>query len=190
MGRSKSDLRRDGSRQGLSRFQRLALLGLAGVLVLSATLRAVLGAGGDDPSPAAGGSGPSAANGLVSSAPPSGGQPGAGGELETAPEPGSIEAFLPFFTEASFFALIGFALGYATRKVVKLALIVVAVFFAGLQGLVYAGVAEVDWGQAIELLNGLILNVKQDQTLTEILKAKVPAFGGLLGGYLLGFRRG
>lgn len=196
MSPSQQRSERDGRKQGLGGVQRLLLFAIVGVLVLSVVARAFVGAGSSsDPDPSGMEPAPAGASGLVSGGPGLGlpgpdGTPGTGVQGEAAPEPGSLEALLPFFTETSFFALIGFALGYATRKVVKVLLIVVAVFFAGLQAMVYAGVAEVDWGQAIELLNGLILNVQQEQTLTEILKAKVPAFGGLAGGYLVGFRRG
>ncbi len=107
-----------------------------------------------------------------------------------AAEAGGLEGLLPFLTEGTFFALIGFALGYASRKVVKVGLIFVAIFFAGLQGLVYAGVADVNWGLAVELLNDLILNIQEDQTFTQVLTAKLPTAGGLIAGYLLGSRRG
>ncbi|MHC4262551.1 MAG: FUN14 domain-containing protein [Planctomycetota bacterium] len=168
---------------GLGGIQRLALFTLIGVLVLSVVARAFVGESEPPSGPAVG---PEGASSFVAGAP---GSDSSDGSVEAA-ESGTLEDLLPVFTETSFFALIGFALGYATRKVVKLMLIFVAIFFAGIQLLVYAGVADVDWGQAIELLNGLILNVKEEQTFTEIAKAKVPSFGGLAGGYLLGFRRG
>ena len=181
--------RRDADeRGGLGGFRKLVLFTLLGVLALSVAARAVLG----DPAPMSGAGDraatPEGASSFVSGLPPA--NPGSTDDAVEAAESGSVEQLLPFLTEGSFFALIGFALGYATRKVVKLLLIFVAIFFAGLQALVYAGVADVDWGQAIDLLNGLILNVKEEQTLTEIAKAKLPSFGGLAGGYLLGWRRG
>ncbi|MEO0651033.1 MAG: FUN14 domain-containing protein [Planctomycetota bacterium] len=175
-------------RGGLGGFKRVVLFAILGVLVLSVAARAMLG----DPQPMSGAgepsAGPAAASSFVGGLPT--GNPGTTEGAIDAAESGSIEEMLPFVTEGSFFALIGFALGYATRKVVKLLLIFVAIFFAGLQALVYAGVADVDWGQAVDLVNNLILNVKEGQTITEIAKAKLPSAGGLGAGYLLGWRRG
>ena len=65
-----------------------------------------------------------------------------------------------------------------------------AVFFAGLQALSWSGVVTVDWGKAVDLANDLILNLKENETFTEVLKDRVPTVGALVAGYLLGFRRG
>lgn len=110
----------------------------------------------------------------------------------TQAEPATSDAAktLPYVTEGSFFALIGFALGYASRKAVKLLMILVALLFLGLQGLVFAGVAQVDWGMLVERVNTLVLNVREGTSLTEWLADRVPSAGGLVAGYLLGFRRG
>lgn len=124
---------------------------------------------------------------------PQGFLPGQGPGAGTAAaeeEPGAIEGWLPLLTEGSFFALIGFALGYATRKIVKVLLIFVAIFFIGIQALAYADVMTVDWGKALELINRLVLNLREDQPITEVLIAKVPTAGSLIAGYFLGFRRG
>lgn len=101
-----------------------------------------------------------------------------------------FEKALPVVSEASFFAFIGFALGYATRKVVKLAMIFVAILFMTLQGLSYLEVVQIDWGRALELVNGFILNLKENQSVGEILKDRIPTAGALMGGYFLGFRKG
>src|SRR5262245_16846786 len=60
-----------------------------------------------------------------------------GGKGQTEPTP--VERALPYVTEGSLFGLIGFALGYASRKFVKLGLIVLALFFVGLQALAWTG---------------------------------------------------
>ncbi len=107
-----------------------------------------------------------------------------------APEPGAVEQALPYVTEGGFFAIVGFALGYASRKLVKLMLIVLAVFFVGVQGLASLDVLVVDWDHAVTLANDFVLNIKQDQSWLEVLKDRLPTTGGLAAGYALGFRRG
>ncbi len=110
--------------------------------------------------------------------------------LDAAKEPGAVEQALPYVSEGSFFALIGFALGYLSRKLVKIGLIVLAVVFLAVQGLSFGGVISVDWDKLLALANDLVLNVKSNQSLSEMVKHKLPSAGGLALGYVLGFRKG
>lgn len=113
-----------------------------------------------------------------------------GGQDTSAPPPEGVERALPYVTEGSFFGLIGFALGYASRKFVKLGLILLALFFVGLQALVWTGSVSVDWQGVIGKLNALIFNLKENETATQFLTRRIPSAGGLVAGYLFGFRRG
>ena len=105
-------------------------------------------------------------------------------------EPSGLERYLPYVTEGSFFGLIGFALGYASRKFVKLGLIVLAFFFVALQALVWTGTVSVDWGGLVAKLNALVFNLTEGETATQFLTRRIPSAGGMLAGYLIGFRRG
>ncbi len=113
-----------------------------------------------------------------------------GAEREPSEPPTPLERSLPWVTEGSFFGLIGFALGYATRKIFKLALILVALFFIGLQALVWTGTVSVDWSGMIGKLNALLFNLKENESMTAFLTRRIPTAGGLLAGYLVGFQRG
>lgn len=101
-----------------------------------------------------------------------------------------LERSLPYLTEGSLFALIGFALGYATRKFVKVGLILLAFFFVGLQALVWTGTVSVDWSGILGKLNALLFNLRENESMTQFLTRRVPSAGGMLAGYLLGFHRG
>ena len=111
-------------------------------------------------------------------------------EAELGKQSSMVADSLPVVSEASFFGLIGFALGYTSRKVIKLCLIFIAVFFIGIQGLSYAGVLNVDWSRAVRLVNDVVLNLKENRTFLEVLKDRIPSAGALTAGYLLGFKRG
>ncbi len=116
-----------------------------------------------------------------------------GGEQGTrAPETPAtpLERSLPYVTEGSFFGLIGFALGYASRKFVKLGLILLALFFLGLQALVWTGNVSVDWGGLVGKLNGLLFNLQENESITQFLTRRIPSAGGMLAGYFIGFQRG
>ena len=130
--------------------------------------------------PGAGGAVPAGASGLVEAGP--GGQP--------AEPPSGVERALPYVTESSFFGLIGFALGYASRKFVKVGLILLALFFVGLQALVWTGNVSVDWGGLVGKLNALLFNLKENESVTQFLARRVPSGAGLLAGYVFGFQRG
>ena len=69
-------------------------------------------------------------------------------------------------------------------------LIVMALFFVGLQGLAYAEAVTIDWTRIVDLFNDLVLNLKENEGLKEILLDRVPTVGALTGGYVVGFRRG
>ncbi len=101
-----------------------------------------------------------------------------------------LERYLPYLTEASLFGIIGFALGYASRKVFKLALLVIAVLFIGVQLLVSTGHVSIDWLGVNSKINEWIFNIKQNESITSFLTNRVPSAGSLLVGYVLGFKRG
>lgn len=104
--------------------------------------------------------------------------------------PGAIETALPYLTEGSLFALIGFALGYASRKVFKLGLLLIAVGFVGLQVLVHYGLLEVEWSRVTQWLNDALLNLKESESVSRFLTNRVPSALALLAGWFLGFQRG
>ncbi len=121
-------------------------------------------------------------------------QQGSSPQREVTPSKPENESFisksLPFVTEASFFGLIGFALGYFSKKVVKLMLIFIAIMFMALQGLSYLDVLTMDWQKLIDVVNDLILNLKENDSISAVLQDRIPTAGALVTGYFLGFRRG
>lgn len=179
-------------KKGLSGFQKTILYALVLLFAGSLVARAALGGGASESGSDSG------RTALAPGSDEAGGKgflPGLdealGGSAESPAESGSIEALLPVFTEASFFGLIGFALGYASRKILKLGLIFLAVFFVGVQGLVHAEIIqEVDWPKAIDYVNNFVLNLKENNTFSDWLTDRVPTAGSLIGGYLFGLRRG
>lgn len=160
--------------KGLSGLQKVLVGGSSVVLAGSAGARAMMGGesgGSSDP--------PAGATGFL-----------APSSTESAGEPGMLESMLPYLTEGSFFALMGFAVGYATRKIVRLLLILVAVFFVAVQLLSSQGIVDVDWQSALGAANDLILNLKENQTFSEMLKDKIPTTGSFFAGLAVGFKRG
>ena len=121
----------------------------------------------------------------------------AGASALTAPDPAAtaeetppLERALPYVTESSLFGLIGFALGYAGRKFLKLLLIGLALFFVGLQALVWLDAVTVDWSALLAHVNDGLLSLSDGEPLTSFLARRVPSAGGLVLGCWAGFARG
>lgn len=180
------------SRAPLSRWNKIVLGAIVSVLLLSMGARALLTEDAPAQTQSPSTSSALAPSGFVPGLPGSqspGGESGVEAQAADA-EPGAFEVALPYLSEGSFFALIGFALGYASKKVVKLMLIFLAIFFVAIQALSYGGVVTVDWSRALQLINDLILNLNENETIGQVLKDKIPTAGAMGVGYWLGFRKG
>ncbi len=170
-----------GSEKTLTPLQRASLVLLGLIFLGSVGARLATGGPSDTDRPQ-GAVAPALGHGLVA--------PGQTGSASAAAEPEGLERFLPYLTEGSLFALLGFAVGYATRKVVKLLLIVIAVLFVLVQLLSSKGMLDMDWGGLLDWLNALVFNLKENQTVSEVLTDRIPTSGAFLLGVVLGFRRG
>lgn len=157
----------------MSGFKKTVLVGFVLVLALSIAARVFLGGERTASTP------PDGAAGFLASQ--------GGGAAE---EPTTLEKYLPYLSEGAFFAILGFALGYTSRKVVKVGLILLALCFLAIQALVWTGHAEVDWGGVLAKVNDIVFNLKEGETVSQFLTRRVPSGGSLLAGYVLGFRRG
>lgn len=167
---------------GLTGLQK-GLLATFSVLLLGSVLVRASTAPDHSASPAGGtASAPAGSTSLIM---PTGTAEGAAGEQTQG-----LEQYLPYVTEASFFGLIGFALGYTTRKIFKILLILIALAFVGTQVGVQAGWFEVDWDSVLAKLNDWVFNLKEHATVTDFLTDRVPSAASLLVGWLVGFKRG
>ena len=160
-------------------------LALVALLALSVTARIFLAGGGSA----------SSADRSGDTVTPSGIVPGErpttdGEEPGVAKAERSASNAMPIISEATFFGVIGFALGYASRKAVKVGLVLLALLFVAVQVLSYMGVIAIHWGRGLELLNEFVLNINESETAMEILKHRIPSAATLVAGYLIGFRRG
>lgn len=102
---------------------------------------------------------------------------------------GDVIAALAF--QAGGGLILGFAAGYAAKKALKIALIIVGFFTAVLLGLEYYGVITVNWDKLALLVEKAISGA---EAATASLKAYVisqlPFAGSFLAGFALGFRYG
>jgi uncharacterized membrane protein (Fun14 family) len=165
----------DSGERGMPAFQKAVLVLLALILVASVAARMLVG----QPSQPASSPTPDGARSFATE-----------NAAQDPPPAEGWQAILPVITEASLFGLIGFALGYTSRKALKLLLILIAVAFVVVQILVARGDLTVDWGGVVRGAQGWILNLQADVPITEFLKDRIPTVVAFVACWLVGFRRG
>lgn len=177
-----SDKHKSANAHGMSRLQKLALWSLVVLLIASVAARAAFLS-----------TKPASSGGSSSAVEPSSYLASTKGDSAAAAhdeQAGALEKALPYVTEGSLFGLIGFALGYATRKVFKLGLLLIALAFVAIQALTYFDLVNVEWGPVVVWINKALLNLKENESFTQFLTKRVPSVGALLAGYVFGFQRG
>ena len=99
-----------------------------------------------------------------------------------------MDFLIPFVGTLGFGGLMGYAVGYAAKKVSKLALIGMGILFFAIQYLVYKGFAHVDWGGVAEA--GGHAAKAGGVAFWKIVTYNVPLGAGFVAGIALGFRKG
>jgi uncharacterized membrane protein (Fun14 family) len=105
----------------------------------------------------------------------------------------SVETLAPVLGQLTFGALAGFAAGYALKKVGKLAVIALGVFFILLQLLAYFGVVEVNWLQVQRYVDPLLRPDALEglwRNLVAFLTLNLPFAASFVPGLVVGLQRG
>jgi uncharacterized membrane protein (Fun14 family) len=99
-----------------------------------------------------------------------------------------MDFIVPFVGTLGFGGLMGYGVGYAAKKVSKLALVAMGIIFFLIQYLVYKGFATVDWGSVAEAGGEA---VKSGGALFwKVVTYNVSLGAGFVAGIVLGFRKG
>lgn len=95
--------------------------------------------------------------------------------------------------ELGFGGVAGAIVGYAAKKLTKLAALMVGLLFIVIQGLVYLKFVSVDWN-AVQHSAEHVWKDTQGVTLAErawdVISANLPFGGGFVAGFALGFKVG
>ncbi|RLI05782.1 hypothetical protein DRO26_01195 [Candidatus Bathyarchaeota archaeon] len=104
------------------------------------------------------------------------------------------EAFYPLFGQLSFGGLLGFFVGYASKKLLKLLIVSIGVFFAALLYLSYIGFIEIHYEKIMASTEGFLRSFMNmlggGFSLPVFLTANIPFLGSFLAGFGLGFKVG
>ena len=98
------------------------------------------------------------------------------------------ESFTPLLFQLCIGGIGGFLIGYAIRKVVKIALILGTIVFS-LIFLAYTNVINVDYGGLAEIVSSFVNAVNPALNLLTPLLAHIPFIFSLILGLILGFKR-
>lgn len=109
---------------------------------------------------------------------------------DSAAEPDGLAAWSPAIFRMGFSFFVGFAIAFALRSFLKLAVVALGFFFLALFGLQYAGLIEVHWSLMEEryhtLTDGLDEKVKAGSS---VMFAYLPSAAAATAGLALGFIR-
>ena len=98
------------------------------------------------------------------------------------------EAFAPILFQLGIGGIGGFFIGYAIRKVVKVALILgMVVFF--LMFLAYTNVIDIDYGGLVKMTSNFINSLNPALGLLTPLMVHLPFVGSLVIGLVIGFKK-
>jgi len=93
--------------------------------------------------------------------------------------------------QASGGLILGFAAGYATKKAVKIALLIIGLFTAGLLALQYYGIISVNWDKLALLVERAVQGAEATaEGLQAFIIGQIPFAGSFLAGFALGFKYG
>lgn len=128
------------------------------------------------------------AQGFVATTPDNGDVSANGVAEDDAPD--GLAAWSPAIFRMGFSFFVGFAVAFALRSFLKLAIVALGFFFLALFGLQYAGLIEVHWALMEEryhtLTDGLDEKVKAGSSA---MFAYLPSAAAASGGFILGFVR-
>ena len=99
-----------------------------------------------------------------------------------------MDFLMPFVGTLGFGGLMGYAVGYAAKKVAKITLFAMGVIFILIQYLVYKHLAHVDWGGVADA--GGHAAKSGGLAFWKIVTYNVPLGAGFVIGILLGFKKG
>ena len=98
------------------------------------------------------------------------------------------EAFAPILFQLGIGGIGGFFIGYAIRKVVKVALILVIVIFS-IIFLVYTNVIDIDYSGLVEIASNFVNAINPALSLLTPLLIHLPFVSSLIIGLIIGFKK-
>lgn len=100
------------------------------------------------------------------------------------------ELISPLIYQLGAGGILGFVVGYAVKKVLKILALIVGFFALVLIYLGYIGIIDVNYDKLIEMVEGLIGNVGAASEWLSLIIASLPFAGSFVVGIVLGLKKG
>jgi uncharacterized membrane protein (Fun14 family) len=110
-----------------------------------------------------------------------------------SPMPNIVDQITPYLGQISFGGLAGFAVGYALKKIGRVALVVFGLLFITVQVLAYLGFIEVNWLRIQQVASPVLERSGLEgawKGLLGVLTQNIPFAAAFVPGLLLGLRMG
>lgn len=101
-----------------------------------------------------------------------------------------MEQLGPLLMQLGFGGVLGFIIGYALKKILKILLVLLGLYFVSLQYLAHRGFITINYDKLSESFKGLLSLGQSGFTLPSFLTANVPLMGSFVAGLGLGFKMG
>lgn len=101
-----------------------------------------------------------------------------------------MEEISPLIMQLGFGGVLGFTMGYAIKKVLKILLILSGLYAASLQYLAYKGYITIHFDRISESFRKILELAQGGFTLPNFLTANIPFIGSFTAGLGLGFKTG
>ena len=84
----------------------------------------------------------------------------------------------------------GFIVGFAFKKMMKMIIVLIGLFFLALQYLDYVGFIELHYEKLVQAAQGWVTTFQGDLSALSFLTANIPLAGGFVAGFGLGYKKG
>ena len=102
----------------------------------------------------------------------------------------SLDLTSSLVAQLGFGGIVGFVIGYAVKKILKLTLIFLGLYAASLAYLQHRGFITINYDKFSEAFQSLISMIQGGFTLPGFLTTNIPFAGSLIVGFGLGFKAG
>ena len=101
------------------------------------------------------------------------------------------ELITPLVTQLGMGGIAGFVVGYAVKKVLKITLVVLGVFFVGLLYMAHIGFIEINYEEVTAAFESVVVRLMEGgATLPNLLTTNLPLAGSFIFGFGIGLKLG
>jgi uncharacterized membrane protein (Fun14 family) len=103
----------------------------------------------------------------------------------------AVETFYPLLGQLGFGGILGFVIGYASKKLLKILMVFIGLFFMSLLYLSYMGFIQINYDKISRSMENFLKSLfSGGLSLPVFLSVNIPFIGSFIVGFGLGFKMG